>query len=400
MKELSRRTHNLVQSDIRAITGMVAAVNGINLGQGICDMPVPDPVKRAAQEAIDDDQAVYTSYAGIQPLRSAILEKVRSFNRLPARSDAEVMVSIGSTGAFVSAIFALLDPGDEAILFEPFYGYHRNLIGLTGASLNYVPTRGAEWEVDFEALKKLISPRTKLVVLCTPGNPSGKVWRRDELDALLRIVEENDLYVVTDEIYEYMVYDGREHVSFASLPGAYERTITISGFSKTYNMTGWRLGYAVSPEHLIGKMGLLNDLFFICAPAPLQHGVTEAFTMGSEYFDRLLQDYSRKRRMMCESLEQCGFGVSWPQGAYYVMADVRPLAAVREGFENDRAACETLIRESGVAAVPGQSFFEKPDSGSAYLRFCYAKEFDVLEEACERLLEAYASAKIRAEVRG
>jgi len=158
-------------------------------------------------------------------------------------------------------------------------------------------------------------------------------------------------------------------------------------------MTGWRLGYAVGPQAILGKMGLLNDLFFICAPAPLQHGVTAAFGMGREYFDRMLSDYTAKRLLMCETLEQCGFGVSWPQGAYYVMADIRPLAAVRSGFEDDRTACETLIRESGVATVPGNSFFEKPESGGFYLRFCYAKEHAVLENACNRLLEAYSFAR-------
>ncbi|MEX0746825.1 MAG: pyridoxal phosphate-dependent aminotransferase [Rhodothermales bacterium] len=394
MKDLSRRTLNLVQSDIRAITGMVNAVNGINLGQGICDMPAPDVVKHAAQIAIDEDRSIYTGYSGIPPLRTAILEKARIFNSLPAESVEDVMVSVGSTGAFVSAIFGLLDPGDEAVLFEPFYGYHRNLIGLTGASIRFVPSHGSNWEVDFQALRDGITPRTKLVVLCTPGNPSGKVWTRSELATLLEIMQEHDLYAITDEIYEYMTYDGREHVSLASLPGAYERTVTISGFSKTYNMTGWRLGYAVGPQAILEKMGLLNDLFFICAPAPLQHGVAAAFRMGQEYFDRMLNDYTAKRRMMCETLEQCGFGVSWPQGAYYVMADVRPPASVRSGFEDDRAACETLIREAGVATVPGNSFFEKPESGSAYLRFCYAKEHAVLADACDRLLEAYSFARL------
>ncbi|MEX1054428.1 MAG: pyridoxal phosphate-dependent aminotransferase, partial [Rhodothermales bacterium] len=199
MKDLSRRTLNLVQSDIRAITGMVNAVNGINLGQGICDMPAPDVVKHAAQIAIEEDRSIYTGYSGILPLREAILEKARTFNNLPAESEEDVMVSVGSTGAFVSAIFGLLDPGDEAVLFEPFYGYHRNLIGLTGASIRFVPSHGSNWEVDFQALRDGITPRTKLVVLCTPGNPSGKVWTRSELATLLEIMQEHDLYAITDE---------------------------------------------------------------------------------------------------------------------------------------------------------------------------------------------------------
>lgn len=392
MKELSRRTIDLAQSDIRAVTRMVNAVDGINLGQGICDMPVPDPIKAAARQAVDEDASIYTHYAGIPRLRRAVLEKVRTYNGLPAASEEDVMISVGSTGAFVTAAFALLDPGDEAILFEPFYGYHRNLIALTGATTRCVPTRGLNWDVDFDALSDAVAARTKLVVLCTPGNPSGKVWTRRELERLLKFMQEHDLYAITDEIYEYMVYDGYEHVSLASLPGAYERTITLSGFSKTYNMTGWRLGYGVGPEDVIGKMGLLSDLFYICAPAPLQHAVVEAFTMPSDYFEHLSRDYAEKRRIMCEALEECGFTVPWPQGAYYVMADFGPLASSRPGFDNDREACRTLIEESGVATVPGSSFFEKPESGRYFLRFCYAKERAVLHRACEQLLTAFKAA--------
>lgn len=390
MKALSRRTLNLAQSDIRAVTGLVKAVDGINLGQGICDMPVPKPIKEAACRAIDENRSVYTNYAGIENLRSAIRRKAALYNGLPVESDDEVMVSAGSTGAFVAAIFALLDPGDEGILFEPFYGYHRNLLRLTGAGVRCVPSGGEEWTIDFDALRAAITPKTKLVVVCTPGNPSGKVWTPGELQTLLEILEEHDLWAVTDEIYEYMVYDGREHISLGSLSGAYERTITISGFSKTYNMTGWRLGYAVGPREILAKMGLLNDLFYICAAAPLQHGVEAAFEMDDTYFDEMRRDYAAKRTLMCETLETCGFRVPRPQGAYYVMADIRPLASRRGGFEDGEIACRTLIAESGVAAVPGNSFFERPDHGRHWLRFCYAKEGPVLEEACRRLRETYA----------
>lgn len=395
MKQLSERTSGLAQSDIRAITRLVNGANGINLGQGICDMSIPDPIKRGAQRAIDADESIYTHYAGIRPLREAILEKARAYNRLPVDSADEVMVSVGSTGAFVSAVFALLDPGDEAILFEPFYGYHRGILALTHARSRFVRTvpqrtgTNITWEIDFDGLREAITPRTKLVVLCTPGNPSGKVWTRTELEQLLGILQEHDLYAVTDEIYEYMVYDGRKHVSLGSLPGAYERTITISGFSKTYNMTGWRLGYAVGPESLIGKMGLLNDLFYICAPAPLQHGILEGLEMDPGYFDDLHESYAEKRRLLCETLERCGFEVAWPEGAYYVMAGFEGLASSHPGFADDRTASRTLIEEARVAAVPGNSFFEEPESGRYFLRFCYAKEMDILEAACANLLAAY-----------
>ena len=364
-------------------------VDGVNLGQGICDMPVPEPIKEGARQAIDEDRSIYTNYAGIKPLRQAILEKATHYNRLPAQSEEEVMVSAGSTGAFVTAVFALLDPGDEAILFEPFYGYHRNIIRLTGATARAVPSSGPRWDIDFDRLRAAITPHTRVIVLCTPSNPSGKVWTRTELEQLLNILEEYDLVAVTDEIYEYMVYDGHRHVSLGSLPGAYERTVTISGFSKTYNMTGWRLGYAVGPRGLLDKMGLLNDLFYICAPAPLQYGVLAALGMDDAYFYRLQESYAEKRTLMCDTLVRCGFEFDRPQGAYYVMANFRRLSEDRSGFGSDADACETLIREAGVGSIPGGSFFEDPAAGHRYLRFCYAKEMDVLEDGCDRLLAAF-----------
>jgi aminotransferase len=390
-KQLARRTESLRQSDIRAITAMVREVDGINLGQGICDLPTPDPIKRGAQEAIEADRSIYSPYAGIERLREAIAGKARAYNGLPVSSADEVMVSVGSTGAFVAAALALLDPGDEVILFEPFYGYHRNLLTLLGATPRFVPTRGPSWAVDFDEVAGAITPRTKAIVINTPGNPSGKVWTREELAAILALMEKHNLYAVTDEIYEYMVYDGRQHVSLAALPGAYERTVTISGFSKTYNMTGWRLGYAVGPEALVGPMGLINDLLYICAPTPLQHGVAEAFGMRDAYFTEMLGDYSRKRQLLCETLEAVGFDVPWPQGAYYALASFAPLTGVQGGFEDDRAACETLLRKARVAAVPGSSFFQHPEDGRHYLRFCFAKEFPVLEEACTQLRDAFGS---------
>ncbi len=389
MKPFSEQTEYLVQSDIRAITLMLREVGGINLGQGICDMPTPTPIKEAAKEAIDGDRSIYSNYAGIQRLRDAILHKAQTYNRIPATSDAEVMVSAGSTGAFTATILALLDPGDEIILFDPFYGYHRGLLNLTRAKQVYVPLQQPNWALDFDALRAAIPPQTKAILINTPGNPCGKVWTRQELTTLLGILQEHDIYAITDEIYEYMVYDGREHVSLASLPGAYERTITLSGFSKTYNMTGWRLGYAVGPEKILSKMGLINDLVYICAPTPLQHGVAEAFNMPNTYFDDLLADYTTKRQLMCETLEAIGFDLYWPEGAYYVLANFKPLAERRAGFENSETAVRTLIYEAKVGTVAGRAFFSNPDEGRYYLRFCYAKKMHELEQACAQLREAF-----------
>jgi len=389
MKPLSARTQDLAQSDIRAISKMVNAVQGINLGQGICDMPTPDPIKAGAHQAIDDDRSIYSSYNGIPALRQSILKKAQTYNRIPATSDAEVMVSVGSTGAFVTAMFTLFNTGDEVILFEPFYGYHRNLLRMMGVTPVYVPTHGKDFSVDFDEVQRAITPKTRALLITTPGNPSGKVWSRAELEQALALMQRHDLWAITDEIYEYMLYDGREHVSLASLPDAYERTITLSGFSKTYNMTGWRLGYAVGPEPVIDKMGLLNDLIYICAPTPLQHGVAEAFSMSDTYFDEMLADYTKKRAMMCEALEAIGFDVPWPQGAYYVLANFEALSHRVPGFSNDVEACRTLIDKAGVGTVPGNSFFADPADGRYDLRFCYAKKFPDLEEACRRIIAAF-----------
>ncbi|MBL7979241.1 MAG: pyridoxal phosphate-dependent aminotransferase [Bacteroidetes Order II. Incertae sedis bacterium] len=389
MKPLAKRTDTLFQSDIRAVTALVNRVNGINLGQGICDLPTPEPIKKGAEAAIEENRSIYTSYAGIPELRTAITEKARRFNHITVPSSNDVMVSVGSTGAFVSTMFALFEPGDEAILFEPFYGYHRNLLALTGVVTKTIAMRGLNWQVDFGEVRAVLSSKTKAIVINTPGNPCGKVWTRAELEEIKAIAEAYDLYVITDEIYEYMTYDGNEHVSFASLPNAYERTITLSGFSKTYNMTGWRLGYALAPEPLIEKMGLLNDLFYICAPAPLQYGLAEAFMMPDDYFTHMMADYTRKRKRMGDTLEAIGFEVPWPQGAYYILANFEDLSRKVAGFSDDRAACETLVKRAKVASVPGNSFFHHPEDGHYYLRFCFAKEWPVLEEACENLLRAF-----------
>ncbi|MDE2995602.1 MAG: pyridoxal phosphate-dependent aminotransferase [Bacteroidota bacterium] len=390
MKPLADRTDSRRQSNIRAITLMLRDVDGINLGQGICDMPTPEPIKRGAHAAIDGDKSIYSYYGGIHRLREALLDKARTYNRIPAKGIDDIMVTVGSTGAFVATMFTLLDPGDEVIVFEPYYGYHCNLLTVMGASLKFVRTKAPEWEIDFEKVESLITDRTKAIIVTTPNNPTGKVWSRKELETMRDLLVKHDLYAITDEIYEYMLYDGHEHLSLASIEGAYDRTITLSGFSKTYNMTGWRLGYAVGPESIISKMGLLADLIYICAPTPLQYGVAEAFEMSDDYFQEMASAYDRKRTLMCTTLEEIGFNVPWPEGSYYVLADFSPLRERFDGFEDDIAASRTLVERAGIGTVAGRSFFADDADGDSCLRFCFAKEYDVLEEACRRLKAAFA----------
>ncbi len=385
MKAFAERTRRLRQSDIRAVSQMVDAVGGINLGQGICDLPTPPVIRAAACAAIEDNQSTYSSYAGISALRTFIEKKLKAFNRVPLASSDDIVVSVGSTGAFAMSLMALLDPGDEVILFEPYYGYHVNLVLATGGVPVMVPQHGDRWRINLDEVATALSPRTRVIVVTTPGNPDGKVWTHSELTELLTMATRHDLWIITDEIYEYITYDGHEHVSMASLDGAYERTVTISGFSKTFNMTGWRLGYAVAAQPLAEKIGLLNDLFHICAPTPLQHGVAAALDLPSDHYAQLKRDYATRRELLCSALEDVGFDVPWPQGAYYVLADFRSLSETRAGFEDDRAACQTLIDQCGIGTVAGSAFFSDPMDGRHRLRFCFAKEMEALEQACDRL---------------
>jgi len=389
MPELAPITSLLEQSGIRAITKLINDVDGVNLGQGICDMPIPDTIKEGAIQAIHDDKSIYTSYAGIEKLRKSILDKAVNFNNLPARSTEEIVVSGGATGAFVCAIFATLKAGDEVIMFEPFYGYHKNLLELIGVTIKYVRLHGENFDVDFDELENAMSEKTQAIIVNTPSNPCGKVWSRGELEQVVGLAIRYDSWIITDEMYEYMIYDDHVHFSPGVIPGAWERTITISGFSKTYNMTGWRLGYTVAPLGISEKMGLLNDLFFVCAPSPLQYGVSAAFSMPDQYYVDLQAAYDKKRDIICSALTEIGFNAPKPQGSYYVLANFEGLSKKLDGFSDDQEACHTLIQKAGVGAIVGRSFFDDPEDGRYFLRFCYAKEVDVLEDACERLRKAF-----------
>jgi aminotransferase len=384
MKPLSSLTKSLKQSDIRSITARVNAVDGINLGQGICDMPTPKSIKEEAKKAIDDDKSIYAPFGGIDSLKQHIVDKVQTFNNIPIHHSDNILITSGSTGAFVNATFALLDPGDEVILFEPLYGYHSKILKLRDVEQKTMLLHPPTWEIDFDKLESIITSKTKAIIITTPNNPSGKVWSKQELRRLRELMTKHDLYAITDEVYEYMTYDDHIHVSLASLDDMFERTITLSSFSKTFNMTGWRLGYAIGPEDIIEKMGLLSDLFYICAPTPLQHGLAEGYPTGDIYYEELLRDYAHKRNRICQALETAGFDVPWPQGAYYVFASFKPLRD-RPGFSNDRQACETLIEQAGVGSVTGRSFYTNPDDGKYLLRFCFAKKEHILEEACQRI---------------
>ena len=381
MKKLfADRVEGLVQSDIRRMSLECARLDGINLGQGICDQPIDPIIKTAAIDAIHEDRSIYTRLDGIDELRHLIARKVADYNRIPCDPDGEVVVNVGSTGSFVTACLAFINPGDEVILFTPFYGYHLNILKVCGASLRYVTMQPPDWTCDRDELERAFTDRTKFVLINTPNNPCGKVFTRDELTHVADLCQRHDALCVTDEIYEYILYDNREHISPGSLPGLADRTITISGFSKTYAMTGWRIGYTVARRHLAAKMAILNDLINICAPSPLQYGVVAAFGLPASYYETMRTDYQIKRDMTADACRAAGLEPYLPQGAYYMLADIGGA-----GFRDDQEAARVMLERSGVAVIPGSSFYPDPEDGRHQIRICYAKKMNDLEEACRRI---------------
>ena len=376
---IARRIRDLAQSDIRRMTRECERVGGLNLGQGICDLPTPPLVRDGAIAAIRENRSTYSFAEGARELREAIAKKLERDNGLSADPATEICVTVGASGAYAAAINALLDPGDGILLFEPYYGYHLNAALVAGFAPEFLTLAPPQFTLREEALEAAITPRTRAVVVCSPSNPSGKMFSRDELAILARVAARRDLLVITDEIYEYIRYDGRPHVSPASIPGLRERTVTIMGLSKTFSVTGWRLGYTVAPAEMSRAITLVNDLYFVCAPTPLQLGAAAGFDAPRSYFDELQSGYQRKRDLICQALRDARLPPVVPQGAYYVLADCSRL-----GFPTAREAAMHVLETVRVASVPGSAFY-RGDGGEKLLRFCFAKDDSVLEDACRRL---------------
>lgn len=376
----SRRAHFIVRSEIRNMSVECERLGGINLSQGICDTEVPPSVRRAAQAAMDEGCNSYTRHDGLAELRNAVARKLWDFNRLRFNPQTEVVVSAGSTGAFYCACLALLNPGDEVVLFEPYYGYHLNTLLAVEAVPTYVTLHPPTWSFTREALEAAMTPRTRALVVNTPANPSGKVFTAEELGWIAEVANRHDLFVLTDEIYEYFLYEGSRHLSPATVDGLAERTVTISGFSKTFGITGWRIGYSACRAEWAETIGYLNDLIYVCAPAPLQRGVAKGIeVLGEDYYLGLRQEYASKRERICEALRRAGLPPHVPQGAYYVLADASALPG-----KNSKDRAMYLLKKAGIATVPGSAFFHG-DAGETLLRFCFAKPNPDLDEACRRL---------------
>ncbi len=353
-------------------------VGAINLGQGLGDLPTPPPVAAGAVAAIGARKATYTYPEGTVELRRAIATKLARDNGIQADPLTDIVVTVGSSGAYTCALNGLLDAGDGILLFEPYYGYHLNAAVIAGLEPQFCALAAPDFAVTEQALRAAIQPNTRAVVVCTPANPSGKMWSRGELEALDRVARDHDLLVITDEIYEYIRYDGRDHLSPATVGGLGERTVTIMGLSKTFSITGWRIGYAVAPEPLARALTLVNDLYYICAPAPLQAGVTDGFGLPPEYYRGLAAEYQGKRDRVCDALARGGLPPIIPAGAYYVLADCSRLAPTALG------AAMALLERAKVAAIPGTAF-QRGAAGERLLRFCFAKNDADLDEACRRL---------------
>ncbi len=382
---LSQLAPNAVQSEIRAMTVACDAVGGINLAQGVCDTDPPLPVVEAAIDAIRTGHNIYTRADGIAPLREAIAQKFASFNDIIVDPDTEVLVTSGATGGLHAAAMALLNPGDECIVFEPFYGYHVATLRSQRVVPVIVPLEAPTWSLDVDRLRASITSRTRAIILNSPSNPSGKVFTTADLDALVEVAIEYDLFVFTDEIYEYFTYDSEQHRSIAALPGMAERTITISGFSKTFSVTGWRLGYLAASAKWLPAIAYFHDLTYVCAPSPLQYGALAGLlALPDAFYAELASEYQSKRDMTCAALTRAGLMPSIPTGAYYVLAD-----AVRVPGTDAKQKARNLLADTGVAAVAGSAFFANDshghNSGDHFLRFCFAKKQAELEEACRRL---------------
>jgi len=380
MTKTARRTSTFNESVIREMTRIAHRTGAVNLAQGFPDFPMPAPMKEAACAAIQGDVNQYAITWGAPALRIAIAEKYRRWYDMPVDPDTEITVTCGATEAMAATFMALIDPGDEVIILEPFYENYGPDAELAGAKPIFVPLIGPNWDLDIERLAASITARTRAIVLNTPHNPTGKVFSRAEISAVAELAQRHNLLVFTDEIYEHLVYAGHHH-PIATWPGMRERTVTISGLSKTFSCTGWRLGYAIAPRELTNAIRKVHDFLTVGASAPLQAAGAVGMAFDAEYYNHLQLAYKQRRDVMMTALLKAGFSCGVPDGAYYVLAD---FSAIDPG-RNDRDFAVWLAETIGVATVPGTSFYGDPGRGTSSVRFAFCKTFETLGRAAERL---------------
>ncbi|MFN3705638.1 MAG: pyridoxal phosphate-dependent aminotransferase [Thermoflexales bacterium] len=388
----SYRTQQFPESIIREMTRVALEVGAINLSQGYPDFPVAEPIKQAAMRAIAEEWNQYSVTWGLKPLREAIAQHYRHRYEMDVDADRNVVVCCGATEAMIAAMLGVVNPGDEVILFEPFYESYIPNCHITQSTPRFVslrpPVNGAanglaaphEWWFDPEELRRAFTPRSKAIILNTPHNPTGKVFNRAELELIAELCQAHDVIAITDEIYEFITYDSARHIPLATLPGMAERTITISGMSKTFSVTGWRLGYAVAAEDLMVGVRKAHDFISVCAATPLQVAAIAMLNIGDAYFVQLQHDYHRRRALALDMLREVGFQPFVPQGAYYIMADFSAISA-----EDDLRFGMRMAKEIGVACVPGSPFFSRPEQARTIVRFAFCKKDETLLQARERL---------------
>jgi aminotransferase len=376
----ARRTHGFTESVIREMTRVAREHDSVNLAQGFPDFPAPDLLKEAACRAIRDDVNQYAITWGAPGFREALVAKYRNWYGMEVDGDREVTVTCGATEAMVAVMLAVVDPGDEVIVLEPFYENYGPDAILSDATPVFLTLEAPEYRLDPDRLRSLVTPRTRAIVLNSPNNPTGRVFDRDEMEAVAEICRTHGVLAITDEIYEHILYDG-QHVPLATLEGMRDRTITVSGVSKTFSVTGWRIGTIIAPPPLTQAIRKVHDFLTVGAPAPLQEACAEGMrALDASYYSGMIEEYRARREVMVSSLLDSGFRCRAPQGAYYVLADFSPLSA-----EDDVTFAKRLARDGGVATVPGSSFFSEAARGRSLVRFAFCKKLETLEEAARRL---------------
>ena len=379
---VASRTSVFTESVIREMTRLAFLHGAMNLAQGYPDFPAPDFIKKAAVDAINADINQYAITWGSLRLRQAIAAKSKRFYGLDLDPDREITVTCGATEAMMAVLLAVIEPGDEVIVFEPFYENYVPDAAMSGATLRFVTLHGPHFTFDSAELRAAFNANTRAIIVNTPNNPCGKVFTRAELTEIGALCTEFDTLCITDEIYEHILYDDHVHVSMATLPGMYGRTITISGLSKTFSVTGWRLGYVLAPPELSNAIRKVHDFLTVGAPAPLQEASAVAMEQADDYYPELRGMYAKKREQLLLPLREAGFVAHRPEGAYYIMADFRGIPFAGD----DTAFARHLIEKVGVAAVPGSSFYRSKEAGGHFVRFTFSKSEETLAEAGRRLL--------------
>ena len=376
----AERTRNITESVIREMTRLAMQHNAVNLAQGFPDFAAPAHLKQAAIDAITSDQNQYAITWGTKRFRNAIATKYRDYYQLEIDPERQITVTCGATEGMIASLLAIANPGDEVIVFEPYYENFGPDSYLCGATRKIVPLHAPDWSFDPEELRRAFSKKTKAIIINSPGNPTGQVFSREQMAYIGSLCQEFDAIAITDEIYEHIVYDGAKHTPMICLPGMADRTLLVNSMSKTYSVTGWRVGWVIGSPALTDTVRKVHDFLTVCAATPLQEAGVTALASPPEYYAKIGAEYTERRDFMLAILERSGFRCLKPRGAYYIMADISHL-----GFENDIALARHMVEKIGVAAVPGSSFFSDPADGSRFIRFCFAKKRETLEEAGARL---------------